>query len=443
MNKKTKQPLVLVFAPSAYPLGGVQTWLDYLIPGLRNKGMDIRLVLTEGKYHSSNSYLSFHPSLKHIPILVLQSDNSSQVSRVASIKKLINKLNPDVCLTVNMVDVFQAVNELRACQFHELRLIATLHGVHAGMISMIQHYEPLIDSVVSTNRLTQALVNKRAQIVKQRSLYAPYGVPTQDNHAMPVKQGLKLAYVGRFEEQQKRVGDLLEILSAALLNIEGVEIHLAGNSDVTEVQNWVTNHKQYASQIYDHGILSPEDLTTQVYEKVNVLLLTSHWETGPIVAWEAMANNVTLVSSRYIGSQHEGSLIHEHNCLMFDVGDCHEALKQLKRTLNPSLRTQLNANAMNLVCNKYTVKQSISDWHQCIEETLSFEPRPSDTVDNIGADQGKLNTFFRAFMSGHGDWAANQFRKIIAKPSPLSNPGSEWPHSYRQGEDYLIDFNDL
>ena len=63
--------------------------------------------------------------------------------------------------------------------------------------------------------------------------------------------------------------------------------------------------------------------------------------------------------------------------------------------------------------------------------------------DNIGADQGKLNTFFRAFMSGHGDWAANQFRKIIAKPSPLSNPGSEWPHSYRQGEDYLIDFNDL
>ena len=54
------------------------------------------------------------------------------------------------------------------------------------------------------------------------------------------------------------------------------------------------------------GALAGNDLIEQVYSRVDALLITSLWETGPIVAWEAMANRVAVVTSAYIGSGLEG-----------------------------------------------------------------------------------------------------------------------------------------
>ena len=443
MNAKARQTIVLVFAPSAYPLGGVQTWLDYLLPGLREKRLDVRLALTESEFHNPHTYLSFHPALKHIPLFVLKGDNSSQLSRLKVIKSLITKVKPDVCVTVNMVDVFQAVNELRSEGKTETRLISTLHGVHAGMLAMLQHYRDQLDSVISTNRLTQALVTKKAGVPQSRSLYAPYGVEPPAKRLKAKKTKLSIAYVGRFEEDQKRVDDLLTILSLSLVDIDNLEIHLAGDSEQPVVRAWMSKHQQYAKQIIDHGVLTPLELVESVYKQADILLLTSEWETGPIVAWEAMAHQLTLVCSRYIGSQHEGSLVHQHNCLMFDIGDCKEALKQIKKLQDTNLRHTLNANALSLVEQKYTCSRSISSWYQCIEQTLALEPLSIFFTENIGKDKGRLNAVFNKLMGHRGDWAANLARKIIGKSSNSVDENSDWPHSYRPGKDSLVDLSEL
>src|SRR4051812_47507009 len=52
---------ILFLAPSAYPLGGVADWLDYLLPGLERNGWRCTLGLTTGRYHDADAYLAVHP----------------------------------------------------------------------------------------------------------------------------------------------------------------------------------------------------------------------------------------------------------------------------------------------------------------------------------------------------------------------------------------------
>ena len=52
---------VLFVAPSAYPLGGVAAWLDYIVPGLRQRDWNVTLGLVEGRFHDVDTYLDVHP----------------------------------------------------------------------------------------------------------------------------------------------------------------------------------------------------------------------------------------------------------------------------------------------------------------------------------------------------------------------------------------------
>ena len=52
---------ILIFAPSAYPLGGIANWLDYLSPGLEEEGWQVIHGLVTGQHHDSDAYLQRHP----------------------------------------------------------------------------------------------------------------------------------------------------------------------------------------------------------------------------------------------------------------------------------------------------------------------------------------------------------------------------------------------
>src|SRR6185503_3526342 len=110
----------------------------------------------------------------------------------------------------------------------------------------------------------------------------------------------------------------------------------ARNSLLQALQPWIES-----GRVEYLGALAADQIGPQVFANADVFLLTSSWETGPIVIWEAMAAGVAVVSSRYIGSGLEGALQHEGNCLMFPVGDSEAAATQLARTRDVDLRGAL------------------------------------------------------------------------------------------------------
>jgi len=427
------QKTILFIAPSAYPLGGVQTWLDYLLPGLNGKGWRAILGLVSGKFHDVEAYQKVHP---YKNVVRIESTTGSRQGRVNAMVETIERVNPDIVAVVNIVDAYQAVNQLKFVNKSNVKITATLHGLDDGYLSDFSSYADTIDAVICTNRLVQHLVTAKSGIAENRAMYAPYGVEQrsdsapdlgkeQSNSKPNLGTPLTIAYVGRIEEQQKRVGDLIQIFDKLLARHPKTKILIAGGGpDLNRIENWINDNHHHEKVKY-LGVLDPGQLNEQVYQPADIMLLTSYWETGPIVAWEAMENDVLLVSSRYIGSREEGSLIDRENCLLFDIGDVDEAVACIELATDPELHQNITNHARELIAGKYTRSASIDAWDRCFQNVLEIPGQIPSNAHTMEQEPGRLSSLF-------GNTSGERIRKKLNINYPHSEPGGEWPHSYGQ-----------
>src|SRR5262245_60807701 len=119
---------ILIVAPSAYPLGGVATWLDYIVRGLRQLGWQVTLGLTEGVFHNVDAYLTAHPVQD---VIRIRSRTGTREGRVRSLCSAISAVAPGIVASANIPDVYSAAHRLKRGGFLNLRSVMTLHGIEA------------------------------------------------------------------------------------------------------------------------------------------------------------------------------------------------------------------------------------------------------------------------------------------------------------------------
>ena len=170
------------------------------------------------------------------------------------------------------------------------------------------------------------------------------------------------------------------------------------------------------------GAIPRSELARRVYRTHQVLLITSAWETGPIVAWEAMAAGLAVVSSRYVGSGLEGALVHGSTALLFPVGDAQEAAAQLTRLRNPARLQELGAAGFNLVKRRYSRHASLAAWMAAFQAVSLLDPLPAPGRAVPIAAAGGLDRRL-------GPEAAERLRRLLRRRFHHREAGSEWPHS--------------
>lgn len=424
MNQK---PTLLFVAPSAYPLGGVQTWLDYLLPGLEKLGFNSVIGLTNGKHHDAQAYLQQHPFAN---FKLINNKSGTIQGRIESLEKLILEVNPDIIIVVNIVDTYQALNNLRQKKLSDARIVTSIHGIQDDLFHGIKHHAKMIDGVISTNKLTQKLLNAHC-INPARSFYSPYGVKQINAGKSHSPQKLTISYAGRFDEQQKRIQDLLLIFSRLLNESDDFNLLIAGDGENNpKFTQWLSKEKHHAHKINYLGVVAPENMVSEVYQKSDILLLTSSWETGPIVAWEAMNYGVCLVSSRYLGSFEEGSLINGVNCQLFDIGDIDEATTKVCQLIDPNVRKRLIQGGHKLISDKYSHSKSIASWANNFTKILNQNAiEYEDSIEQI-VDNGRMSYAFKRCFGKIGLRLAEKVRRFTAISFDHHSAGSEWPHKY-------------
>lgn len=423
MTKKDGRMTAMFIAPSAYPLGGVATWLDYLLPGLEKLNWHCTLGLLHGHYHNSDKYLGSHPFYNAVQI---ESPTGTQEGRVRSLVSAIKGVDPDVVLAVNVPDTHSAIARLSSSLGKRPRSVMTIHGLEADLMQDAQASSEMIDAVICTNRLTCAAVSHFAGIEEVRVHYAPYGVSARESASdndEDLADPLRIVHVGRLEQQQKRITDLPEI--AEHLKSLGVKfsISIAGSGPDEELLREEIRSRELEADFHFLGRVPQEELPGRVYQKADVLLLTPQWETGPIVAWEAMSEGLAVVTSRYTGSGIEGSLRHGENCLMFPVGDTASAARCIQSLEDTSLRSILTRNARELVANRYSLESSIKAWDRALKKVIAMPPQSAPREAPVPIVRGRLDRWI-------GNSAAENIRQALGIRFRHETPGGEWPHSY-------------
>jgi len=383
--------------------------------------------------NDAKKYLTVHP-LDHAE--VIEGSTATTEGRIAAIENLIQRVDPVIVVVVNIYDAYQAVNNLRREGRTTARIVTTLHGIQADLLSGIRANIDIIDAVISTNRLTQKLVELHTGIANEQSFYAPYGVPAVTSKPKKAEPIFRVAYVGRIEEHQKRIDDLLTIFSRLLVELDNVEILIAGSGE-PKLRSWLKEESRHTSKIKYLGVLDPSLVASEVYTKCDVLLLTSSWETGPIVAWEAMSHGVTFVSSRYVGYLEEASLINQQNCLLFDIGDIDGAVAQILYAQEVHLHNSINRNASTMVETRYSIKKSVEWWADCFGAIIESPSKPYSSSTVYIQDHSRLTQLAKSIFGFKGIRYAEKFRQIFISQKMTS----AWPHSYSHDEIKLINLD--
>jgi len=300
----------------------------------------------------------------------------------------------------------------------------TLHGFSPRLYEDVLKYSQLLDGVICTNKLGCVLAGQTGGMQKARVYYAPYGVSVPEPKPKSAdKQTLRIIHVGRLGENfQKRVTDIpaiIDLLDRSNLNYE---LRIVGSGEEEAGLREKMRAQISKKKVSFTGALFGEALS-KMYDWADVMLLTSFWETGPIVVWEAMVRKVAVVSSAYIGSKSEGSLIDGQNCFLFPVGDSKAAAECLVKFADPALRAKLSENGYKMVSDKYTRERSVAMWTEAFSKILLQPTRAlARRITDIGPS-GRLDSFL-------GTSLAEGIRNILGIRFEHSGPGGEWPHTY-------------
>jgi len=402
---------LLFVTQTAHRWGGLEVWLDEIAPFLESRGWDVVVALARGpRFHDAAAYRAAHPALKTVEVV---PEALTREARVEALRKTIRDVQPDVVVPINIADTLEAVAREKLAGRH-VRLVVMLRSMTPhGELADIRRWRDFIDIAVGGSRLLRTLIAAFAQFPEERLRYIPPGSRRKTTTARVPKPAdrIRIAYVGRLEEREKRALDLIPFVRA--LDRRGVsyELLIAGDGPAREKLEAEIPSAKFL------GKLSIDELYASVFPAIDALVLFSEGEAGPQVIFQAMHYGVVPVSSQYRGARAEGLLREGKTAVMFPVGNAEEAAAQVERIAkDDELRARIAANAERAVDPRYLLEHSFEEWLRVFEEARGPFVR------------GELPELPPSGLLERLHLPASAIRKVLGRTPEPRDPGDEWPH---------------
>ncbi|MCU1349573.1 MAG: hypothetical protein JWO56_2603 [Acidobacteria bacterium] len=407
---------------TAHVRGGLETWLDEIVPFLEGRGWEVTIGLARGRhFHEPAAYRAAHPRLRRT--VELDGRWGTRESRVAALRAVLRRLRPDVVVPVNIADTLEAVAREKL-EGSNVRLVTMLRAQEPhGELEDMRIYRDFIDLAVGGNRLLRSLLAEWSGIAPERLRYIPPGSRRKTSSVRSPKpvDRIRLGYVGRLDERDKRVLELADVVDA--LDREGVayDLLIAGDGPARgELEHALGHRARFL------GDVSVDELYSSVYPNLDVLLLFSKAEAGPQVVWQAMHYGVVPVVSRYRGAAAEGVLRHEETALLFDVGDPRAAAAAVIRlSRDHALLQRIATAAERAVDPDYLLDSSFERWLEIFEEARTIAPAIGYELPAGARESSGIFELMRLSPR-----VAFLLRRLLGRLPEAKGPGSEWPHHH-------------
>jgi glycosyltransferase involved in cell wall biosynthesis len=406
---------ILFVTQTAHSWGGVEAWLEYLAAALGIEH-EVTIGLVRGRrFHDPGRYRPSAPSIE-IPALT-----GTVEGRVRALSRAVEATRAEVVIPVNIADVLEATRRLKA-EGSTARLLYPLHGLAAGYFLDARQFRGIIDRAVATNRLSERGLIEISRLSPERVSCGVVGARAAEGEPrFESPSPLRLIYVGRLTQEQKRVRDLIAVCDRLDGQDVAYALDIAGGGDEEPALRAALGDR---SHVRFFGVLSSAELYARIYPGAAALVLLSDWETGPIVAWEAMRHGATVVTTEYLGLRAERRLIHEENALIAPIGDTVALSDAIRRLADDaSLLGKLRRAAYATAERECTIERSVAEWTGEIERCLSAEAATDVREVELPPTEGRLDRWL-------GVRRAESIRARMHLGMRHGEPGGEWPHTY-------------
>ncbi len=402
--------------------GGVEHIINDLCLELPDRGWETLLGLGKGaRFNDVEKYRQQYPD---IPIIEIDGSKGARQSRVESLIRVIQYVNPDIVLSARLFDAYTAINQLKQKRRGRLYFAVTIQAYEPPYFYDIKLFQKCVDlCITSGDMIKQGLIAK-SRLPENSVVSIPGGVraPKQAIRPRRFQEPLRIGYVGRIEQEQKRIFDFPPLLQK--LDQEGVsyQVDIVGDGPAKDellnrLEQWIKT-----GRVIFHGWQKRSELYNRFYPAMDCLVHFAHTEGVTIAPREAMAHGVTPIISQFTGLKAEKHFLHNINSLTFPVGDIETAVVNIKRLSSESkLMTFLSSNAMQSQVGVYTFQGAMDAWARALDECRQRPPTAGMRNPPKLPPDGVLSRY------GVSPWVAQRIRDLFKKRFIHSEPGSEWP----------------
>lgn len=234
-----------------------------------------------------------------------------------------------------------------AASLHEAYpVVGVLHADEQYYYDVTARFKDSVDVFACvSDRVHKKAINQCPTLNPERVFTIPCGIELPAvAFKNTVSDKIRLVYVGRISDYQKRSGDLLKL--AAALETKGIPFHLTIIGDGITARPEL--EQKFKAANLQHNVTFTGWLSqAQVHEHLtnsDTLVLTSDFEGMPIAMMEALAAGCGFVGTRVSGIEdYEFHPLAPACFRVFDVGDINDAVSKIVELSDVSLTARQKA----------------------------------------------------------------------------------------------------
>lgn len=333
-----------------------------LLPQLRRCGHDVHaLVECQGAMSPCAADLE----AKGISVCVHPIEDFVE-TRIEKILETLKRVDPDVFIPNSSVAGWYSARWVREAGIPTIAALRNDDSFHWAMVQQFvsgQSEWAVSGLVCVSHQLCEKVRSLHPAYTKLAVI--PSGVPlpaTVAEHSDD--EPLRLIYVGRLIQKQKRIRDLVDALIKTVQCVPGVTATLYGQNYDNErerIEAMISAHG-LQERICINGVLKPSEMQ-EVMTKHHVVILLSDYEGTPGSLMDGMACGLVPISLDIEGGVRELVLNEQTGLLVSDRDkSLVDAVKRLK--IDIQLRKRLARNARKHITQRYSLAGAVSEWER-------------------------------------------------------------------------------
>jgi colanic acid/amylovoran biosynthesis glycosyltransferase len=346
-------------------VAGPDAWLRRLLPELRHRGIDSELLLVTSS------------PADECPTVHWAHDNGFGCSSIRWPRytedgvrwflKKVRESQPDVFVANFILAAHYAGRWIHAAGIPTVGIMRSDEPYYQGLVDEFVCGGPefrLSALVCVSQFLEQNVLDRQPGGVVIRRI--PSGTPIATQVSSFGGGRLRLAYVGRLVEEQKRISKVTHALCRVVREVPNTEAVLYGDGrDRAKVEDILRNEGA-GLPIRLEGRVPSEEIQEHLL-KCHVLVLLSDYEGLPIALMEAMACGVVPICLRIRSGVTELVEDGVTGLVVDDRGDGFVAAVR-RLAANQESWQRLSQNARDKVCRDYSIEVCATRWKELFQE---------------------------------------------------------------------------
>ena len=367
----------IIFAlPDGLTLGGVTSLSVGMCQEMIKFGQPVALIEHSTMYGNPKLDFDLPPEVKIVNCADLLHPDDPQLD-VDDYLFAYRSVLPGVLIPNWAYGTFAACAKLATNEAERLRIIGYAHADEPGYYDWLVHYEPVIHRFIASTldivaKLAKLLPHRQSDmIVRPNPVNVP---PVLQRNYTETQMPVRLVYVARIVQRQKRVYDLVELATA--LTAENVDFELLIIGDGVDKETLRVKFDDLPPTIRAHVTLknsvAPGQLP-EIWQASDISLLVSDYEGTSLAMLESMAYGCVPVVTQVGGTSMIQSAV---NGYCVPVGSITEMAQIIKSLANdrPRLAT-MGQNAHTTIRSHLSYEQYASWFLQIVHAVWEEPPR--------------------------------------------------------------------